>query len=127
MEVIEDTLRYVKSKNLKINRWVIFHPYANFNCLYLKIGQCDLFPVLLECITWEENNKREWKPLIDSYTKWAHDLCLGYSSLTSAKVSPNMGDFVSQGLWPFPNANFNFLIPELVEDNWGKTGGVLVS
>ena len=24
---------------------------ANFNCVYLKIDQCDLFPVLLVCIT----------------------------------------------------------------------------
>ena len=29
-----------------------FHPYANFNCPYLKIGLCDLFPVLLTCITF---------------------------------------------------------------------------
>ena len=27
-----------------------FSPYANFNCPYLKIGLCDLFPALLECI-----------------------------------------------------------------------------
>ena len=41
-------------KNLKSDRWVIFHPYANFNCLYLKMGLCNLFPVLLECITITE-------------------------------------------------------------------------
>ena len=30
-----------------------FHPYVNFNYLYLKIGLCDLFRVLmLECITY---------------------------------------------------------------------------
>ena len=34
-------------------------------------------------LSWEENNKREWKPLIHSYTKW-NQLFLGYSSLTSA-------------------------------------------
>ena len=28
-----------------------FSPHANFNCPYLKIGLCNLFPVLLECIT----------------------------------------------------------------------------
>ena len=28
--------------------------------------------------------KREWKPPIDCYTKWAHELCLGYSSLNSS-------------------------------------------
>ena len=33
----------------------------------------------------------------------------------------------SQGLRPLPNAIFNFFAEELVEDNWGKTGGVLVS
>ena len=40
-----------KQKNLKIDRWVIFHSSANFHCQFLKIGQCDLFPVLLEYIT----------------------------------------------------------------------------
>ena len=29
-----------------------FLPYATFNYPYLKIGLCDLFPVLLECITY---------------------------------------------------------------------------
>ena len=48
MEVIENILRYIKNKNLKIDRKIIFHTYANFSCLYLKIGLCDLFPVLLE-------------------------------------------------------------------------------
>ena len=42
-------------------------------------------------ISWEENNKREWAPPIDSYTKCAHELCLGYSPLTSAigRTTPN--------------------------------------
>ena len=31
-----------KHQNLKNDRWVIFHPYANFSCPYLKIGLCDL-------------------------------------------------------------------------------------
>ena len=46
MEVIENVLRHVKKQNLKIDRWVIFHPYANFNCPYLNIGllyTCSLF------------------------------------------------------------------------------------
>ena len=47
MEVIENIIRYVKNKNLKIDRWLICHPYANFNCPYLKIGLCDLFPVFV--------------------------------------------------------------------------------
>ena len=38
-------------------------------------------------------------------------------------VSPNMRDFASQGLSPFPDAIFNLFVEELVEDNWGKTGG----
>ena len=43
----------MKNKNLRINRWVI-HPYANYNCPFLKIGLCDLLPVLLvECITYK--------------------------------------------------------------------------
>ena len=48
--------------------------------------------------TWEGNNKREWKPLIDSYTKWGHELLLGYiSPLTSAIiVSPNIRDFAGR-------------------------------
>ena len=41
-----------KNKNLKIDRWVIFHSYANFNCSYLKIGLCDLFSVLFERIAY---------------------------------------------------------------------------
>ena len=69
-----------------------------------------------------------WGTFIDTRcTKWAHDLCLGFSPLTSAIVSSNMRDFASQGLWPFPDAIFNFLFFEQVEDNWGKTGGVLVN
>ena len=28
-----------------------FSPYANFSCPYLKIGLCNMFPVLLDCIT----------------------------------------------------------------------------
>ena len=27
-----------------------------------------------EYFTWEESNKREWKPPTDSYTKLAHEL-----------------------------------------------------
>ena len=49
MEVIEDILRYVK-KNLKIDKM------SNLSLLcqlqYLKIGLCNLFPALLECITY---------------------------------------------------------------------------
>ena len=40
-----------KPKILKSTGEFIFHPYANVNCPYLKIVLCDLFPVLLECIT----------------------------------------------------------------------------
>ena len=46
MEVIKDIRRFKKKKKkLKIDRWVLFHPYANFNCQYLKIDLCDLFQV----------------------------------------------------------------------------------
>ena len=38
-------------------------------------------------------------------------------------VSPNMRDFASQGLWPFPDAIFYLFVGELVEDNWGKFVG----
>ena len=76
---------------------------------------------------WEENIKREWKPPNDSYTKWAHELFLGLVYWPLHIVSPNMRDFAIQGLWPFPDAIFNFSVEELVEDNWEKTGGVLVS
>ena len=38
-----------------------------------------------------------------------------------------MEDFASQGLQPFPDDIFNFFVGELLENNWGKTGGVLVS
>ena len=37
MEMKEDILRYLRKQNLKIDRWVIFQPYTNFNCPYLKI------------------------------------------------------------------------------------------
>ena len=39
-------------------------------------------------------------------------------------VSPNMRDFSSLGLWPFPYAIFYLFVGELVENYWGKTGGV---
>ena len=38
-----------------------------------------------------------------------------------------MRDFASQWLWPFLDDIFNFFVGELVENNLGKTGGVLVS
>ena len=38
-----------------------------------------------------------------------------------------MQDFASHGLWPFPDDIFNFFVGELLKNNWGKTGGVLVS
>ena len=38
-----------------------------------------------------------------------------------------MRDFVSQGLWPIPDDIFNFFVGELIENNWEKTGVVLVS
>ena len=50
----------------------------------------------LLCHSLEENNTRESKPLIDSYTKWAHDLCLGCSPLTSIIVSQNMQDLCTR-------------------------------
>ena len=57
MEVIEKECKTtpkqnkkIEKQNLKIDILVIFHPYANFNCPYFKIGLCN-FPVLLECIT----------------------------------------------------------------------------
>ena len=34
--------------------------------------------------------------------------------------------FASQGLWPFPDDLFNFFVGEILENNWGKTDGVLV-
>ena len=35
-----------------------------------------------------------------------------------------MQDFASLGLWPFPDAIFYLFVWELLEDNWGETGGV---
>ena len=35
----------------------IFHSYANFNYPFLKIGLCNLFPVLLDCITYNSLKK----------------------------------------------------------------------
>ena len=55
IEVTENILGYVKkkkkkkSKNQKMSN---FSPHVNFNCPYLKIGLSNLFPVLLECITY---------------------------------------------------------------------------
>ena len=66
------------------------------------------------------------KQLNDSYTKSAHNLRFSYNPLISAIVSPNMQDFASQGLWHFPDVIFNFLFLLIVEDNWGKTSGVLL-
>ena len=47
-------------------------------------------------------------------------------STSSAIVSPNMRDFASQGLWPFPDDIFNFFVGELAEKG-GKLVEVLVS
>ena len=38
-----------------------------------------------------------------------------------------MRDFASQELWPFPYEIFDLFVGELLENNWGKTGGVHVS
>ena len=38
-----------------------------------------------------------------------------------------MWDFASLGLWPFPDDIFYLFVGELVEDDWGKAGEVLVS
>ena len=56
MVVIEDLLRYVKKRKSQNRQVGYFSPLRNFNCSYLKIGLCDLFPVLFECITYM--NKR---------------------------------------------------------------------
>ena len=45
------------------------------------------------------------------------------SAIDQIIVSPNMRDFGSQGLWPFPDAIFNLFVGELVEDNWEKLVG----
>ena len=44
MKVIENIKRYVRKQNLKIDRWVTFHPYANFGCPYLKNRPVRLVP-----------------------------------------------------------------------------------
>ena len=51
MEVIENILWYVNKQKSQNGQMSYFSTYANFNCPYLKIGLCFLFPVLLECIT----------------------------------------------------------------------------
>ena len=38
----------------------------------------------------------------------------------------SLAKHVSQGLWPFPDAIFNFFVEELVEDNWGKLLGLMM-
>ena len=38
-------------------------------------------------------------------------------------VSPNIRDFASLGLWPFPDAIFYLFVGELVENNWGELVG----
>ena len=44
---------YVKTLKIsKLTDDLYFTPVANFNFPYLKIGLCDLFPVLLEFITY---------------------------------------------------------------------------
>ena len=92
-----------KQKNLKINIWDIFHPYANFSCPYLKIGLCDLLPVLLDCITyyicWE------WFDTLTAYTRSYGGIYL-YTSMDRnevckrvlLKVSPGGGGFESPTL-----------------------------
>ena len=53
MVVIENILRFAKTnKQNWQTRFFFFHPYANFNCPYRKIGLFHLFLGLLECITF---------------------------------------------------------------------------
>ena len=75
---------------------------------------------------WEENNKMEWKPLIHFYTKWARELFLGYSPLTSAIWSCQTCEiFRARGsdIFLAPFLILLILKFELVEDNWGKLVG----
>ena len=61
MKTTENILKFVKKKKkktLKINRWVIFHSIHQLQSPFLKIGLCELFPVLLECITYMDAIKQ---------------------------------------------------------------------
>ena len=45
-------VKVCKKKISKLTEELFFHPSASFNCPYFKIGLCDLFPGLLEHITY---------------------------------------------------------------------------
>ena len=46
-----------------------------------------------------------------------------YSTDLHYIVSPNMRDFASLGLWPFPDAIVYLFVGELVENYWGDWWG----
>ena len=53
MEVIEDISRYVKKQKFSKSTDESFStPMPKTICPCLKIGLCNLFPALLECITY---------------------------------------------------------------------------
>ena len=49
--ILRNVKKKKKEKKIQNLQMTYFSPYANFSCPYLKIGLCDVFPVLLECIT----------------------------------------------------------------------------
>ena len=51
MEVIENTLRYVKIQNSQNQQMGYFSPLCQLQLSTLQNRPCFLFPVLLECIT----------------------------------------------------------------------------
>ena len=49
--------------------WRVHVLWTADGCLKREFGIHTLRCMPRQRISWEENNKREWKPLIDSYTK----------------------------------------------------------
>lgn len=49
MDVIENILRFVKKHKSQSQQTGYFSPYANLNCLYLKIGLCNFSLALDFC------------------------------------------------------------------------------
>ena len=58
-----------------------FSPHANFNCPYLKIGPCDLFPVSLERVTLMAFEKEHTLHSTTELSRWIYSSLLPVLSL----------------------------------------------
>ena len=76
------------------------------------------------CMAGNKITKREWKPRIDFYTKWALELGLGYSPLMTSAIKSHQ---TCEILWAWGCDLFPTPSCICLSENWSKTfGGKLV-